>query len=120
MARLLLVEDDRAYRERLALALEERGFSVRTADCAKAACGCAVGELDAAIVDLRLGTDSGLDVLAELRRRAPELRLVLLTGHASAVARLTAMRLGAAVLRKPADIDDIVRAVCGEPDSGEE
>ncbi len=115
MPRLLLVEDDEAFRERLARALEERGFSVRTADCARAAAECAIGQLDAAVVDLRLGTESGLDVLTDLRRRSGTLRLVLLTGHPSAPAQLSALKLGAVVVRKPAEIDEIVRAVSGQP-----
>src|SRR3546814_15764870 len=77
---LLIVEDDAVFLVRLARARERRGFTVRTAE--SVADGMAAAREDApnfAIVDLRLGDGSGLDVVAALREVKPDTRIIVLT-----------------------------------------
>jgi two-component system response regulator RegA len=109
---ILLVDDDQLLRERLARALEKRGFLVRTAghyDEALAIASESSPEL--AGVDLRMPGPSGLELLRALKENDPETRIVVLTGYGSIATTIDAMRLGAVYyLQKPADADDILAA----------
>ena len=76
---ILIVEDDDALRDRLAIAMQKRGFEARTA--ASVAEGLAAIEQDVpgfAIIDLRLLDGSGLDVVRSLEKHAPEARIEFL------------------------------------------
>jgi two-component system response regulator RegA len=116
---LLLVEDDAPFRERLAQALASRGFSVATAE--SVAEGLAQATRHAppfAVIDLRLSDGSGLDVLAELRRRRPEIRAVIVTGYGNIVSAVTAVKVGALdYLAKPVDADDVVAVLLAQDGS---
>jgi two-component system, response regulator RegA len=110
---LLIVEDDKAFLERLARAMEARGFVVRTSDTV--ADGLAQIQRSApafAVIDLRLGDGNGLDVVSALKAQRPEARTIVLTGYGNIATAVTAVRLGAVdYLAKPADADDIVNAL---------
>jgi two-component system response regulator RegA len=65
-----------------------------------------------AVVDLRIGEESGLDVIRALVARDPATRIVMLTGYGSIATAVEAMRLGAVhYLTKPADADEILAAL---------
>ncbi len=115
--RLLLVDDDEAFCAAMARALTRRGVEVAVAHDAAAA-GAASDGCDAALVDLRLGQDSGLHVVAALRARHPDMRIVVLTGYASIATAVEAIKLGAIqYLTKPTEPDDVLRAFArAEPD----
>ncbi len=69
-----------------------------------------------ALIDLRLGTDSGLGLIAPLRARSPSMRIVLLTGYASIATAVEAVKRGADdYLLKPAALDTILRALAADP-----
>jgi two-component system response regulator RegA len=110
---LLIVEDDRSFLQRLAKALEQRGFTVATAE------SVAEGLLQVerstpafAIVDMRLGDGNGLDVISALKRRRPEARGIILTGYGNIATAVNAVKLGAVdYLAKPVDADDVVAAL---------
>lgn len=110
---LLIVEDDKAFLERLARAMEARGFVVRTSDTV--ADGLAQIQRSApafAVIDLRLGDGNGLDVVSALKAQRPEARTIVLTGYGNIATAVTAVKLGAVdYLAKPADADDIVNAL---------
>src|SRR5262245_64657479 len=82
---LLIVEDDFSFLQRLAKALEQRGFSVTTAESISE--GLLQVEKAApayAVVDMRLGDGNGLDVISALKRRRPDARgIILKIGRAS-------------------------------------
>ncbi len=107
---LLLVEDDAAFSAVSARALRRRGFEVATADGLASAREILAGTTpDCAIVDLRLGDESGLDLLPELTASAPACRIVVPTGYASIATAVQAVKLGATnYLTKPIDIDELV------------
>ena len=111
-ASLLLVDDNIAFRERLARAFRERGFSVNTAGCYEEAMELARQERpELAVVDLRMPGDSGLTLLRDLKELAPTTRVLVLSGFGSIATAIDAMRLGATnFLPKPADADDILAA----------
>src|SRR5260221_11020139 len=110
---LLIVEDDHSFLQRLAKALEQRGFTVTTAE--SVADGLLQVEKSApayAVVDMRLADGNGLDVISALKRRRPDARGIILTGYGNIATAVTAVKLGAVdYLSKPADADDVVAAL---------
>jgi two-component system, response regulator RegA len=110
---LLIVEDDKSFLQRLAKALEARGFLVTTAE--SVAEGLREVERSApafAVVDMRLGDGNGLDVVSALKRERPESRAIILTGYGNIATAVNAVKLGAVdYLAKPADADDVVAAL---------
>lgn len=109
---LLVADDDDVFREQLARALRSRGVVPWTASGYEAAMQI-VSEtaLDMAVIDLKLGNDNGLDLVRDLRRAAPGVKIVVLTGYGSIATAVRAVRLGALdYLAKPADADDVMRA----------
>ena len=110
---LLIVEDDKAFLERLARAMEARGFIVRTSETVADGLAHIARSAPAfAVVDLRLGDGNGLDVVSALKRQRPDARAIVLTGYGNIATAVTAVKLGAVdYLAKPADADDVVNAL---------
>src|SRR6201987_818028 len=79
---LLIVDDDAPLCQRLARAMERRGFVVATADSVAGGIAAATEQPPAfAVVDMRLGDGRGFDVVAALRQARPEARIRMLTGY---------------------------------------
>src|SRR6201993_2976277 len=106
---VLIVEDDHSFWQRLAKALEQRGFAVTTAE--SVADGLLEVEKAApafAVVDMRLGDGNGLDVISAMKKRRPEARAIILTGSGNIAPAVNAVKLGAVdYLAKPVDADDV-------------
>ena len=113
---LLLVDDDAAFRQRLAVTLERRGFAVNTATGVAEARKLAAQLKPAfAVVDMRLEDGNGLDVVSDLRQLRPDIRAIILTGYGNIATAVAAVKTGAVdYLAKPADPDDIVKALLAE------
>jgi two-component system response regulator RegA len=113
---VLVVEDDHSFLQRLAKALESRGFAVTIAE--SVADGLLQVERSApafAVVDMRLGDGNGLDVISALKRRRPEARGIILTGYGNIATAVNAVKLGAVdYLAKPVDADDVVAALLAQ------
>ncbi len=111
--RILVVDDDPVFAEALAHALRRRGHEPIVANDGESALALAAATaFDAAVLDLRLATDSGLRLIAPLKAANPELRILLLTGYASIATAVEAIKLGAAhYLPKPAGVDEILVAL---------
>ncbi|MGA7177969.1 MAG: response regulator transcription factor [Thiobacillaceae bacterium] len=113
MPRILLIDDDEDFLQVLARALTRRGLEVLAASSPEdarvmwsAACP------DYAVVDLKLGQDSGLNLIHEAQMRCPAMSVVMLTGYASIATAVEAVKLGAVnYLAKPATVDDILAAL---------
>ena len=119
---LLIVDDDAPLCQRLARAMERRGFVVSTADGVTAGVAVATAHPPAfAVVDLRLGDGSGLDVVSALREARPGARIVVLTGYGNIATAVAAVKAGALdYLPKPADADAVERALlAGEGETPE-
>jgi len=114
--KLLLVDDDETFRERLAISLGRRGYEIRPAAHAEQALALAKTFVpDYAVVDLKMPGEGGLELIPRLRALLPQLHLVVLTGYGSIATALEAVRLGAAdYLTKPADADQIDRTLQGK------
>jgi two-component system response regulator RegA len=110
---LLIVDDDAPLCQRLARAMERRGFVVATADSIAAGVAAATAHPPAfAVVDLRLGDGSGLDIVSALRDARPGARIVVLTGYGNIATAVAAVKAGAVdYLPKPADADAVERAL---------
>lgn len=109
---LLVVEDDDWLRERLVRAFCDRGFLAQGAANVAEALERSEEAPELAVVDLRIGDESGLDVVRALLAKDPATRVVMLTGYGSIATAVEAMRLGAVhYLTKPADADQILTAL---------
>ena len=113
--RFLIVDDDEAFRERLAKALRARGYTVQTAVSVTAALdSLQVEQPDAMVVDLRMPGESGLALISHVQAMGAATRILVLTGYGSIATAVEAMRLGATgYLTKPADTEEILRALEG-------
>jgi two-component system response regulator AtoC len=103
--KVLIVDDDAAFRFAMAKALSRRGFLVSEADSGEAALSVlSNGAPHVGLLDLRM---RGMDGLSVLRRaRAAKTRFIVLTGHGSVAAAVDAMKLGAfSFLEKPVDAE---------------
>jgi two-component system, response regulator RegA len=114
---LLIVDDDRPFRERLARAMQTRGFDVVIAETVREGVGIARDRPPAfAVVDLKLEDGNGLDVVEMLHTTRPGARVVVLTGFGNIATAVAAVKFGALdYLPKPADADDIMGALLAAP-----
>jgi two-component system response regulator RegA len=110
---LLIVEDDKSFLQRLARAMEGRGFAVTTAESvAEGLTQLETASPAFAVVDMRLEDGNGLDVISALKRRRPDARAIILTGYGNIATAVNAVKLGAVdYLSKPVDADDVVAAL---------
>nr|WP_315053007.1 ActR/PrrA/RegA family redox response regulator transcription factor [uncultured Brevundimonas sp.] len=110
---LLLLDDDQALRTRLGRALEARGFEVTTAgSVAEATEQLRMGAPAFAVLDMRLEDGNGLKVVEAVRERRADARIVMLTGYGAIATAVAAVKAGAVdYLSKPADADDVAKAL---------
>ncbi len=116
---LIIVDDDRSFLQRVARAMELRGFEVRSAASVSEGIELIRQLAPAfAVIDIRLEDGSGLDVIAELGRLRPNARAIILTGYGNIATAVTAVKLGAVdYLAKPADADEITDALLAPANS---
>ena len=110
---VLIVEDDISFLQRLAKALEQRGFAVTTAESVAEGMMQVTRAAPAfAVVDMRLADGNGLDVISALKRRRPDARAIILAGYGNIATAVNAVKMGAVdYLAKPVDADDVVAAL---------
>lgn len=93
---VLVVDDEPGIRKTLLLALEADGHRVTAVSNARDAATEATRRcFDMAIVDLRLGNESGMDLIGSLKAACPWIRQVVITAYASIDSAVEAMRRGA-------------------------
>lgn len=114
--RLLIVEDDEAFARTLRRSFERRGYVVqRVADLDGVREALQQHAPTHAVVDLKLGNESGLAVVRHLHEHDADMMIVVLTGFASIATAVEAIKLGASnYLVKPSNTDDIEAAFAGE------
>ena len=114
---LLIVDDDNPFRERLARAMEKKGFMVTQAEGVKAGIASVKAKKPAfAVVDLRLGDGNGLEVVKEIQDLNTNSRIIMLTGYGNISTAVAAIKQGAIdYLAKPADADDVEKALLADP-----
>lgn len=111
--RFLVVDDDDTFASVLARSLGRRGHEADVApDGARALAVLGAKPVDIAVVDLRLETESGLNLIPQLKAAQPRLRILMLTGYASIATAVEAVKRGAEnYLPKPATADDVLRVL---------
>jgi two-component system response regulator RegA len=110
---ILVVDDDTTFCTVLSEAFAERGYDVVVAhDIQSGIASAKTAEPEYAVIDLRIGQDSGLNMVASLHRLDENTRIVMLTGYASVATAVEAIKLGAVhYLTKPANADEILAAL---------
>jgi two-component system response regulator RegA len=118
---LLLVDDDALLAATLARALYDLGFQVTMArSVEEAERAIAEDPPEFAVVDLRIGGQSGLSLIPKLRQSERRTRVVVLTGYASIATAVQAVKLGAdEYLTKPTDAEAVAAALLGRTAEGE-
>ncbi|MBS3779230.1 MAG: sigma-54-dependent Fis family transcriptional regulator [Desulfovermiculus sp.] len=113
MASILVLDDDKSLREVLDVALSEQQHSIHQAGSISEALSLVTNEIiDLALVDLRLGTESGLDFLQKLQEHHPGLPVIMITAYADSQSAVAAMKLGAKdYIAKPFDVDELLLLV---------
>ena len=116
---LLIVDDDNPFRERLARAMEKKGFVVTQAESVKKGIDSLKMTKPAfAVVDLRLNDGNGLEVVKEIQYLNANSRIIMLTGYGNIPTAVSAIKHGAIdYLAKPADADDVEKALLADPKS---
>ena len=116
---LLIVDDDNPLRDRLARAMEKKGFKVIQAESVEKGINQVKNAPPAfAIVDLRLGDGNGLEVVKEIQKFKKDSRVVMLTGYGNIPTTVAAIKAGAIdYIPKPADADDVENALLASPES---
>jgi len=108
-SRILLVDDEKHFADTLAARLEMRGFEVRVAYSGFEALDAVAQPVDVMVLDLRMPGMDGLTVLRELKKRHPQIQVIILTGHIDEHDESAAYELGArTVLRKPLKMDELL------------
>lgn len=118
---LLLLDDDQALRTRMGRALEARGFEVTLAASVAEANQVLRERVPAfGVLDMRLEDGNGLKVVETMRDRRQDARIVMLTGYGAIATAVAAVKAGAVdYLSKPADADDVVKALLAVGDAPE-
>ena len=116
---LVIVDDDNPFRERLARAMEKKGFQVSQAEGVKVGIESVKLKKPAfAVVDLRLNDGNGLEVVKELQSSNSKSRIITLTGYGNIPTAVAAIKEGAIdYLAKPADADDVEKALLADPEA---
>jgi two-component system response regulator RegA len=116
---LLLLDDDAPLRTRLGRALEQRGFEPTLVGSVAEALTAVRSHAPAyAVLDMRLEDGSGLKVVEAVREARPDAKIIMLTGYGNIATAVQAVKAGAVdYLSKPADADDVVRALLARGDA---
>jgi len=111
--KLIIVDDDETFCAVLKQALQKRNYDVVTAtNIADALAVAQQHQPDYAVVDLRIGHESGLELVNQLILLNADTHIVMLTGFSSVATAVEAIKLGATYyLTKPADVDEIIAAL---------
>ena len=114
---LLIVDDDNPFRERLARAMESKGFSVTQAESVKKGINLVkTKKVSFAVVDLRLGDGNGLEVVKEIQLSNSKSKIIMLTGYGNIPTAVAAIKEGAIdYLAKPVDAEDVEKALMADP-----
>ena len=114
---LLIVDDDNPFRDRLARAMEKKGFVVTQAESVKKGIDSVnINKPAFAVVDLRLNDGNGLEVVKEIQKLNIQSRIIMLTGYGNIPTAVAAIKHGAIdYLSKPADADDVEKALLADP-----
>ena len=121
-ATLMILDDDGPFRTRLGRAMEQRGFTVKAIETVAEARDVVNTTPPAfAVLDMRLQDGNGLDIVDALHSKRPDSKMVMLTGYGNLATAVSAVKRGAVdYLSKPADADDVCKALLAQRDEAPE
>ena len=110
---ILIVDDEKRFRQLYADTLSEAGYRVATAASAEKAMELVLKEKPAMVIsDVRMQGMDGLELLTKVRQQSAELPFLLVTAYSSVRDAVNALKLGAVdYLEKPVDLDELLIAV---------
>lgn len=110
--RILIIDDEEHFVQVLSRSLTRLGYDTTCAYTSEQGLEAVKQDsFDWISLDLRLGKDSGLDLIHQLLQHSPNSRIVILTGFASIPTAVEAIKLGAFnYLHKPATVKELLRA----------
>ena len=113
LKKLVIVDDDTPFRERLGRSMEKKVFLLKLLQVMKSCLKrCFEESFDYAVVDMRLEDGSGLELIKKLKEISPKTKSLLLTGYGNIATAVAAIKTGAIdYLPKPAEIDQIYDAL---------
>jgi two-component system, response regulator RegA len=117
---VLVLDDDAPLRTRLGRALDSRGFETVLVGSVEEAIAAVKAKPPAfAVLDMRLEDGNGLQVVEVIHAERPDARVIMLTGYGNIATAVAAVKAGAVdYLPKPADADDVARALLAARDGG--
>ena len=110
---ILIVDDDLKTRKILSDILNAKGYAPTITATGKEALSSIYEKgFSVALIDLRLGDMSGLEVMKEIKESSPGTECILITGHASRESAIEAINLGVySYLQKPYDMDQLLLTI---------
>lgn len=109
MKNILIVDDELGICQSLMFGMMEEYKVVYATDPREGLAKVRQGNIDAVLLDLRIGNISGLDMLREIKKECPDIIVIMMTAYASDRSCTEAMRLGAyTYLSKPVSVEDIL------------
>ena len=107
--RILVVEDKQHERQAIGRLLSQEGYEVELAENPQEAIGFVDDSIDVVISDLKMGENSGIDLLRLWKKKRPTMPFVLITAHGDVSSAVEAMKLGAEdYLTKPVNPDELL------------
>lgn len=112
-AKVLVVDDEVDFNQTIVKRLVRRGFTVNSAFSGnEALAALKFKSYDVILLDVKMPGMDGIETLREIRKRHPEVEVILLTGHASVESGVQGMSMGANdYLLKPVDFEDLLSAI---------
>nr|WP_320014804.1 response regulator [uncultured Desulfobacter sp.] len=111
--KVLIIDDEQEFTEALAERMTNRGMDVSTSSSAiEGLKNVEDKSFDVVVLDLQMPEMDGIETLKALKKKKPELQVILLTGHATVEKGIEAMKLGAMdLLEKPADLTTLTEKI---------
>lgn len=113
LPKLMIIDDDQRFRERLTLSFSKRGYdTIAFEDGTSALNYFSEKPVKYVIVDLKLAGEWGLNIVETLLQLDPNLSIIVLTAYGSIATAIEAVRLGAInYLQKPVSVDEIEKSL---------
>ncbi len=111
--KVLLVDDEEDFVTTVSDRIKAYRFKTDTALSGEQAIELVAGQVpDVMVLDLKMPGIDGLEVLRQVKKKHPDIQVIILTGYGSFQDKLKAMSLGAfAFMEKPLDFDDLIRTI---------
>nr|WP_319393804.1 response regulator [uncultured Desulfobacter sp.] len=111
--KVLIIDDEQEFTQALAERMTNRGMDVTTSGSAiEGLQSVEEKSFDVVVLDLQMPEMDGIETLKILKKKKPELQVILLTGHATVEKGIEAMKLGAMdLLEKPADLSTLTEKI---------